>query len=52
MDRKDFGNLSILSTAFGMLEKEIDAIKAISTWPWQPETLRWLFTALVLPLLM
>ncbi|MEE8357347.1 MAG: hypothetical protein V3R33_08580 [Anaerolineales bacterium] len=35
-----------------MLEKEIDAIKAISTWPWQPETLRWLFTALVLPLLM
>ena len=52
VDKKDYGDLSTLNTAIGMLEKEISTIKGISTWPWQPETVRWLFTALVLPLLM
>jgi hypothetical protein len=52
MDQKDYSDLSTLNTAIGMLEKEISTIKGISTWPWQPETVRWLFTALVLPLLM
>jgi hypothetical protein len=27
-------------------------LNAISTWPWQPETLRFLVTALLLPLLL
>jgi hypothetical protein len=52
MDEKDYSDLSTLNTAIGMLEKEVSTIKGISTWPWQPETVRWLFTALVLPLLM
>ena len=52
MDKKDFSDLSTLNTAIGMVEKEISTIKGISTWPWQPETVRWLFTALILPLLM
>ena len=32
------------------LEIEQKALRRISTWPWQPETVRWLVTALVLPL--
>jgi hypothetical protein len=52
MDGKDYSDLSTLNTAIGMVENEINTIKGISTWPWQPETVRWLFTALVLPLLM
>jgi len=52
MDKRDFSDLSTLNSAIGMLEKEISTVKGISTWPWQPETVRWLFTALVLPLLM
>jgi hypothetical protein len=45
-------NISKVSTAFSSLETEISTIKATSTWPWQPGTLRWLFTALLLPVLM
>ena len=52
MDEKDYSDLSTINTAIGMVEKEISTIKGISTWPWQPETVRWLFTALILPLLM
>jgi hypothetical protein len=52
MDKRDFSDLSTFNTAIGMVEQEISTIKGISTWPWQPETLRWLFTALILPLLM
>jgi hypothetical protein len=52
MDKRDFGDLATLNSAIGMVENEINTIKGISTWPWQPETVRWLFTALVLPLLM
>lgn len=32
------------------LQVEMKALEAIPTWPWQPETIRWLTTALVLPL--
>jgi hypothetical protein len=39
-----------LSTTLSALEKELTALKKIPTWPWQPETVRWLVTALVLPL--
>jgi hypothetical protein len=52
LEEKDYDSLSKLNTASGMIEKEIETIKGISTWPWQPETVRWLFTALVLPVLM
>ena len=52
VNKKDYSDLSTLNTAIGMIEKEISTIKGISTWPWQPETVRWLFTALILPLLM
>jgi hypothetical protein len=32
------------------LEKEIAKIEGIPIWPWEPETMRWLLTALVLPI--
>jgi hypothetical protein len=35
-----------------VLETERDMLKRISTWPWQPETLQFLMTALLLPLLL
>jgi hypothetical protein len=41
-----------LRSILGTLEEEKKVVKSFSTWPWQPETLRWLFTAMVLPLLM
>jgi hypothetical protein len=39
-----------INKAFAGLEMEQRAISRIPTWPWQPETVRWLVTALVLPL--
>jgi len=52
LDQKDYESLPKLNTACSMIEQEVATIKSISTWPWQPETVRWLFTALVLPMLM
>jgi hypothetical protein len=39
-----------LNTTLAALQTELAALKGIPTWPWQPETVRWLITALVLPL--
>lgn len=41
-----------LRNVLGTLEEEKKVVKSFSTWPWQPETLRWLFTAMFLPLLL
>jgi hypothetical protein len=50
VDDNDFAGVSELSMGFTSLEQEINTIKKTATWPWQPETIRWLVTALVLPL--
>ena len=52
--RMDNGNLEVddLINVISLLETERDTLKGVSTWPWQPETLRFLVTALVLPLLL
>jgi hypothetical protein len=42
--------LDDLSNAIGSLEIEQNVLKGIPTWPWQPETVRLLVTALLLPL--
>jgi len=52
LERKEYDIIPKLNNANNMVEHEINTIKGISTWPWQPETIRWLFTALVLPLVM
>jgi hypothetical protein len=52
VDQSEFDEVAKLNDTLNTLSKEKDMINKISTWPWQPETFRWLFTALVLPLLM
>lgn len=44
---KEIGDLN---TAMSSLVTELDTIKKIPTWPWEPETVRVLITALALPL--
>jgi hypothetical protein len=41
-----------LTKVLALLETERDTLKGISTWPWSPDTLRLLITALGLPLLL
>lgn len=50
LDNGEYGAAADLSSAIGSLESEVNAIKSIRTWPWEPETLRLLITALALPL--
>jgi len=50
MDSGDLGAMDQLNSAMANLVIEKDALDAIPTWPWQPETPRLLITALALPL--
>jgi hypothetical protein len=52
VDEGDFESTAVLIATMDALTNERKNIKSISTWPWQPETFRWLFTAMVLPLLL
>jgi hypothetical protein len=38
--------------AFAGLKQELEFLESISTWPWQPDTVRALATALILPLVL
>jgi hypothetical protein len=51
VDARETKEAEELAKLIAVLEKERDALKGISTWPWQPETLRFLVTALLVPLL-
>jgi hypothetical protein len=50
VDSGQLEGMSDLNMALAGLELERNTTKQIPTWPWQPETVRWLATALVLPL--
>lgn len=50
VDNGDFSNLEGLRSGLDNLELEFSIIKRISTWPWEPETFRLLFSALLLPM--
>jgi hypothetical protein len=50
VDDKAFEGIDGLNTAMVSLERELKAIGGIPTWPWQPETVRGLVTAVLLPL--
>jgi len=50
VDDGELEKMDELSGTFANLETELSILKEIPTWPWQPETVRWLVTALVLPL--
>lgn len=51
VDKGNYDDVMNLSMAIGSLEQEIKRIEKMPTWPWEPETFRWLLTAMVLPLL-
>jgi hypothetical protein len=51
VDSRNFDDTSNIISTQNALGAERNTINKISTWPWQPETFRWLFTAMVLPLL-
>ena len=50
VDQGNLGDSSDLNSTMTLLEKELESVEAISIWPWDPETMRWLVTALVLPI--
>lgn len=52
IDSGEIEELEELNKVVSVLEIERDTLESISTWPWQPETLRFLVTALLLPLLL
>jgi uncharacterized membrane protein (DUF106 family) len=50
VDAGELDQMNDLRVTMTNLEMELNTLKGIHTWPWQPETVRWLITALVLPL--
>jgi hypothetical protein len=50
VDNMDLAEMGALNDAITGLETERNALKKVPTWPWQPETVRLLITALALPL--
>lgn len=50
VDSGKLGRMAELNMSITTLEIELRNLDKIRTWPWQPETVRWLITALVLPL--
>jgi hypothetical protein len=52
LDSRDLEGIDDLTKLIATLEIEEKALKNVSTWPWQPETVRYLVTALFLPLVL
>jgi hypothetical protein len=52
LDNQDVEGIEELTKMISALDTECDMLRGISTWPWQPGTLRALVTALLLPLLL
>ncbi len=52
IDHGELEKVDDLVKVISILEGERDTLNGISTWPWKPETLRFLATALLLPLLL
>jgi hypothetical protein len=50
VDNGHLEGMDALNDAISSLQVERDALKATPTWPWAPETVRLLITALALPL--
>jgi hypothetical protein len=50
VDDHDFSGIADLNTAMAGLESELSRLRRIPTWPWEPEVIRVLVTALALPL--
>jgi hypothetical protein len=50
VDGGELEGIGVLNTAIATLEMERNAVDRIPTWPWRPDTVRLLITALALPL--
>jgi len=50
LDHRELVDMESLNYAIASLEIEINTLKRIRTWPWEPETLQLLVTALAFPL--
>ena len=50
VDEGNLDGIGELNTTLSTLKLELSIIEKIPTWPWQPETLRILVTALAFPL--
>lgn len=50
IDAGELEEVEELTKVLSVLESQRDTLNGISTWPWQPETLRFLVTALLVPL--
>lgn len=49
MTAEDFGRVTAIKDAVLAFDVEAKALAVIRTWPWEPETLRLLVTAVLLP---
>jgi hypothetical protein len=50
VDHEQLEGMDDLNKTIASLEIELNLLEAVPTWPWQPETVRLLITALALPL--
>jgi hypothetical protein len=50
VDQGALGGMEDLNFAISSLDIEVNSIRSVRTWPWEPETLQILVTALALPL--
>jgi hypothetical protein len=49
LEKSDYGDMDALNKAMASLELEHTALERISTWPWQPGTIRTVIAALLFP---
>jgi hypothetical protein len=52
VEGRNLEGIDDLKKLIAALEIEEEALNNVSTWPWQPETVRYLMTALLLPLVL
>ena len=52
LDAEDFAGAEALSGAIASLEIQRQRLSAVSTWPWRPHTVRFVLTAIALPLIL
>jgi hypothetical protein len=52
VDEQELAGMGDLNMTIMSLDAEIRSLGAIPTWPWQPDTMRWLLSALLLPLIL
>jgi hypothetical protein len=49
---EDYSAIELLNGTIGSLEIQRKYVKAIPTWPWKPETVQFVLTAIALPLVL